>query len=64
MGKYEYKKWGGTCTVQVFGLEVTRVLDSWPEADIRQRKWIGKKEAFNAVKEPGLKEIIRNFSLP
>jgi len=62
IGQYEYKKWGGNCTVQLFGLEVTRVLESWPEADVRQRKWLSKAEAANAVKEPGLKEIIRNFS--
>jgi phosphohistidine phosphatase len=64
IGKYEYRKWGGICTVQVFGLEVIRVLHSWPEADIRQRKWFCKEEAFNAVRQRALKEIIRNFSLP
>ena len=64
IGKYEYRKWGATCTVQVFGLEVTRMLESWPEAEMRQRQWFGKEEAFNMVEKPGLKEIIRNFSPP
>ena len=64
IGEYDYKKWGGTCTVQVFGLEVTTVLESWPEAYVRQRKWLGKEEAADSVKEPGLKEIIRKFLVP
>ena len=62
VGQYEYQKWGGTCVVHVFALEVTRIFDSWPEAGVRQRKWATKEEALDAVKEPGLKEIIRNFS--
>jgi 8-oxo-dGTP pyrophosphatase MutT (NUDIX family) len=61
-GEYQYKKWGGTCTVQVFPLEVSEVLESWAEADIRQRKWMSKREAIKAIDEPALKELIRTFS--
>ena len=63
IGQYEHEKWGGTCTVQVFRLEVTKVFESWPEVYVRQRKWLGKEEAVDAVKEPGLREIIRSFSI-
>jgi len=61
LGKYRYKKWGGTCVVQVFGLEVTRVLDSWPEAQVRERKWVTKEQAVELIEEPDLQEILRNF---
>src|SRR5689334_17776367 len=54
LGEYRYQKWGGTCVVQVFALEVTYVLESWPEAEIRERKWMSQKEAANAIEEPDL----------
>jgi len=62
LGKYRYQKWGGSCVVQVFALEVTRELDSWPEAEIRERKWMRQKEAAKAIEEPDLKKLIRIFS--
>jgi len=63
VGKYEYKKWGGTCVVKVFALEVKSVLGSWPEAELRKRKWMTKKQAVKQVEHPGLSAIIRKFSL-
>jgi 8-oxo-dGTP pyrophosphatase MutT (NUDIX family) len=62
VGEYKYDKWGGTCVVQVFALEVAKMLDWWPEADVRERKWMRKAEAIEAVQEPGLKQIISDFS--
>jgi len=61
IGEYQYEKWGGTCVVQVFAMEVTSVLESWPEAETRQRKWLGKAKAVNAVKNSALKQLIRDF---
>jgi len=62
IGRYRYDKWGGTCVVQVFGMEVNKVLESWPESDVRQRKWMSKDKAIQAIEEPALKKLIRNFS--
>ena len=62
IGEYQYQKWGGNCVVQVFAMEVTKVLDSWPEADLRQRKWLGKDAAVKVVGKSHLKKLIRNFS--
>ena len=62
IGEYQYNKWGGICVVQVFAMEVTKVLDSWPEAYVRERKWLGKDAAVKAVGKSHLKELIRNFS--
>jgi phosphohistidine phosphatase len=62
IGEYQYKKWGGICTVQVFPLEVAELLECWPEADVRQRKWMSKGEAVKAIEDPGLKQLIGSFS--
>jgi 8-oxo-dGTP pyrophosphatase MutT (NUDIX family) len=59
IGGYTYKKWGGTCTVQVFLLEVEEILDDWPEAFLRTREWTSLEEATKRVDEKELKKIIR-----
>ena len=59
LGKYAYKKWGGTCTVQVFLLEVEEILEDWPEAFFRTREWISVEEASKRVDENDLKKIIQ-----
>ena len=61
IGKYTYKKWGGTCTVQVFLLEVEKICDEWPEDFFRTREWISVKEASKRVDEEELKKIIQSI---
>ena len=62
LGEYQYRKWGGVCTVQVFALEVSTELDTWPESSVRRRQWMSVLEAANAVEEGELKELI--LSMP
>jgi 8-oxo-dGTP pyrophosphatase MutT (NUDIX family) len=50
-GEYTYTKWDGTCRVQVFLLDVTAVVDDWPESGLRERRWVGLDEAL-AVLDP------------
>ncbi len=40
IGEYRYYKWNGICHVQVFLMEITDVLESWPESSLRKRKWM------------------------
>jgi phosphohistidine phosphatase len=58
VGSYEYPKWDGRCTVEVFLLEVQSVAESWPEAH-RSRRWAAPKEAAEAVREPALQDLLR-----
>lgn len=58
IGKYQYNKWGGTCTVEVFLLEVEKVLQEWPESQFRQREWLKVEEAAARVNEEALKKLI------
>jgi 8-oxo-dGTP pyrophosphatase MutT (NUDIX family) len=57
LGTYQYDKWGGTCQVEVFLLQIETVLESWPE-DWRDRQWVSLEEAANRVDEPELKQMI------
>lgn len=47
--------------VTVFPLAVATLLDSWPEAGQRDRRWFTQAEAVEAVQESKLRDIIRAF---
>lgn len=57
LGIYHYDKWGGTCRVEVFLLQVETALESWPE-DWRDRQWLSLAEAASRVDESELKQMI------
>jgi phosphohistidine phosphatase len=58
IGEYDYLKWGGTCTVKVFLLEVQTVLDVWPEQDERRREWMSVEQAAQSISEEELRRMI------
>ena len=67
MGHYTYSKRlrGGAkkrFRVDVFAMEVTEVLDQWPEAHERARQWLSPQEALTLVEEPELAALIRTFA--
>ncbi len=66
LGHYFYRKRmdGGftiPCKVQIYTLEVTRLLRDFPEKDERKRVWFGYREAARRVVEPSLRKQILRF---
>ena len=61
IGTYQYRKWDGVCSVKVYLLEVKKILDEWPESELRERRWMSISEAAELVKEKALKPIIRDL---
>lgn len=59
-GEYRYDKWGDTCIVKVFLLEVQTIYEKWPEANMRTRRWMTPSEAAESVKESDLRKLIRS----
>ena len=57
VGRYEYRKWGGTCSVEVFLMQVDSALDDWPES-FRDREWLAPATAASRVEEPELGELL------
>ncbi len=59
LGFYQYKKWGKTCTVQVFPLAVTRVIpdEDWQESH-RDRQWLTVKKAATLIEQVALAELV------
>jgi 8-oxo-dGTP pyrophosphatase MutT (NUDIX family) len=62
VGTYQYPKWGGTCTVEVFVLDVETVEDDWPEQAVRERRWMKADEAAELVREEDLAAMLRALS--
>ena len=60
---YRYAKWGATCTVSVYPMQVTRMLtdDEWEESH-RGRQWVSPRVATMLLKQPELGEIVTAFS--
>ena len=50
------------CVVSVYPLEVLIQLGAWPEAHQRERRWMTPADAADAVHEPDLAELIREFA--
>lgn len=69
LGSYSYRKGrsdGSTIavTVTVYRLDVTEVMDVWPEKSERARGWFSIEAAAAAVVEPGLKAILHSLLPP
>ena len=50
------------CHVDVFALEVTELLEIWPEQLERSRRWFSAEEAAATVQELGLAALMRSFA--
>jgi 8-oxo-dGTP pyrophosphatase MutT (NUDIX family) len=59
IGSFLYEKYGGTCHVTVFLMNVTDVAEDWPERTLRQREWVSPREAVQRIDDLGLRAIIR-----
>ncbi len=60
LGCYQYQKWGATCTVDVYAMEVRHVI---PEADwqesYRTRRWVSIEQGASLVRQAELASMIR-----
>lgn len=59
LGSYQYQKWGASCTVHVYPMEVEKIISEkeWEEAH-RGRKWIAPEQAVQSLKQPELVGMI------
>ena len=50
-----------TYQVKVFAMNVTDVLEPWPEEHTRQREWMSPEDAADAIAEDDLRILITHF---
>jgi phosphohistidine phosphatase len=62
LGQYQYEKWGGVCTVDVFPMRVNELVEEehWEESH-RDRKWVSPDTAAKLLKEPALRAMVRGL---
>ncbi len=63
IGRYHYDKRlsGGlpaATVVDVYAIEVTDLLEDYPEAGRRDRRWMSPREAAKLIGEPELKDLV------
>jgi len=63
VGTYEYEKYGGTCLVTVYLMQVHAAREHWPESGERRRIWVSPDEAVELIEEESLREILRHALL-
>jgi len=62
LGSYRCEKWGATCTVAVYPMEVTRVIpeDEWEERH-RGREWVTPDMAASKLKQKELRPLVKKL---
>lgn len=63
LGSYIYEKDGFVCHVIVFLMNVTGVVEAYPETGLRQRVWMPPTQAMGRVEDPGLRDILRSVAM-
>ena len=58
LGTVELKKGIGLTHMKIFSMEVIKILDDYPEKNIRKRKWFSAQEAFQKVSIPEIPGMI------
>jgi phosphohistidine phosphatase len=63
IGSYAYGKWGSTCTVDVYPMEVTEVIseDKWEERH-RGRQWVSPEQAIGRLKQKDLAPMVERLA--
>ena len=61
LGSYSVKKSVGKQYIKIFSMEVIKVLDDYPEKNLRKRKWYSLKEAAEAVSFPEVSNMIMSL---
>jgi 8-oxo-dGTP pyrophosphatase MutT (NUDIX family) len=61
LGSYEIQKQTGRIEVRVFPLLVTKLLDIYPDVNVRQRKWYNYEDAIGIVDNPLMAKLFHTL---
>ncbi len=61
LGSYSVKRSIGKQYVKIFSMEVIKILDDYPEKNLRKRKWYSIKEAAETVSFPEVSDMIMSL---
>lgn len=58
VGAFKRKKKSGICIIKIYSMEVSDVLEDYPEKNQRKRKWFSVQEAAENISIPEVAELI------
>jgi ADP-ribose pyrophosphatase YjhB (NUDIX family) len=58
LGVFKIKKKTGLCIIKIFSMEVSEVLEEYPEKNQRKRKWFSVREAADNISIPEVSKLI------
>jgi len=58
LGSFKMKKKSGLCIIKIYSMEVSEVLEDYPEKNQRKRKWFSVQEAAENVTIPEVSKLI------
>jgi len=58
---FEYNKWGGTCFVKVYLMEVHELLNQWPEEIYRERRIFSVEAAVKVIGREEIRHVLQKF---
>jgi 8-oxo-dGTP pyrophosphatase MutT (NUDIX family) len=61
LGSYSIEKSIGKQNIKVFSMEVIKVLDDYPEKNVRKRKWFSIDEAASNISLPEVSNMISSL---
>ncbi len=61
LGNFKLQKAAGVCNIKVFSMEVIKVLDDYPEKNLRKRKWFTIEEAAKVIEIPLLVNFVSSL---
>lgn len=61
LGVYKKERADGIVNIRVYSMEVTKILEDFPEKKYRKRKWFSVEEAITTIDVPQLVELIKTL---
>ncbi len=61
LGEIKVNKNERTIIIKIYSMEVTDELDSYPEMNLRKRKWLSVSEAIDRLEQPQIKNYIHKL---
>jgi ADP-ribose pyrophosphatase YjhB (NUDIX family) len=58
LGTFKMKKKSGICFIKIYSMEVSDVLEDYPEKNQRKRKWFSVHEAAQNISLPEVSDLI------
>jgi ADP-ribose pyrophosphatase YjhB (NUDIX family) len=58
LGVFNRKKKSGNCIIKIYSMEVSELLEDYPEKNQRKRKWFSLREAAENISMPEISKLL------